>query len=54
MQNASKSKGEVGDGNPFVLSPSDRNLLSKIVSDLERSEKSDAPRLEEKVLDEFL
>lgn len=37
----------------FCFSSTDRNILSKILNDLERSDKTDNQRLEEKALEEF-
>jgi hypothetical protein len=37
----------------FYFSLTDRNILSKILNDLERSDKTDNQRLEDKALDEF-
>lgn len=37
----------------FDFSSTDRNILSKILNDLERSDKTDNQRLEEKALEEF-
>jgi len=37
----------------YIFSSTDRNMLSKIINDLERSDKTDNQRLEDKAFDEF-
>lgn len=54
--NASRNfEREIIDQQSFfnISSLTDRNILNKIFNDLERSEKTDNQRLEEKALEEF-